>query len=204
MMRLRLFDIEFKISFLLVSVFALIAVFDRECKLFICFLSAFLHELGHIFAMCKNNCKPKSIICNLFDIKIIDNNRVLTSFKANIIIILSGVIVNFSVAVIVYVLFYFSEIEIFFTVASVNLLMGTFNLLPVSNLDGGQALYLILSRKFSFKTADKTIDVLTILLILPTAVFGFIILFNSKYNFSLLLVSIYLIISLVLKKSKFY
>lgn len=204
MMRLRLFDIEFKISFLLVSVFAIITLFDRQCKLFICFLSAFLHESGHIFAMCKNNCKPKSVICNLFDIKIIDNKRALTSFSANLIIVLSGVIVNFLAAIFSYILYYFSQIEIFFTVSAVNLLMGVFNLLPVSNLDGGQALYLILTKKLSFETADKIIDLLTILLIMPTAVIGFIILFNSKYNFSLLLVSIYLLAALVLKKSKFY
>lgn len=204
MMKLKVFDIEFKVSFLLVSVFALIAIFDREYRLLICFVSALLHELGHVFAMCKNNCKPKSVVCNLFDIKIIDNKRALTSFKANLKIVLSGVAVNFSIALLSYAVCYFSQIEIFFTISAVNLLMGIFNFLPVSNLDGGQALFLMLTKNHSFETADKIIDFLTFLLILPTAVFGFIVLFNSKYNFSLLLVSVYLLMALVLKKSKFY
>lgn len=203
-MRLKVFGIEFKVSYLLVFVFALIAVFDKEYRLLICFVSAFFHEMGHILAMCKNGCKPETVICKLFDIKIIDNKRALTSFKANLIIVLSGVSVNFLLAMLAYAVCYFSQIEIFFTTSAVNFLMGIFNLLPVSNLDGGQALYLILTRKLSFESADKIIDILTFLLILPTAVLGFIVLFNSKYNFSLLLVSVYLIMTLVLKKSKFY
>ena len=81
---------------------------------------------------------------------------------------------------------------------------GVFNALPVSNLDGGQALYLLLTLKFSDTTANKVIDILTIILIFPTAILGFILLFNSKYNFSLLLISIYLIIALMEKNSKFY
>lgn len=203
-MKLKLFGIEIKISFLLISVFAIIAVFDKEYKLIICFVSAFLHELGHLFAMYINGCKPKSVVCNLFDIRIIDNKRALTTYKINLLIILSGVAVNFLIAIIMYVVYYICNIEIFFTIFYVNLIMGVFNLLPVSNLDGGQALYIILTKKLSFETSDKIIDLLTILLILPTAVFGFIILFNSKYNFSLLIVSVYLITALVLKKSKFY
>ena len=94
--------------------------------------------------------------------------------------------------------------ELLLTFSIVNLLTGLFNLLPVSNLDGGQAIYLILTQKFTDKTANRIIDVLTVLLIFPISIAGFIVLLNSKYNFSLLLISVYLIITLIIKNSKYF
>lgn len=203
-MKFKLFDIEINLSFVVTALFSIFILLDKSGNLTCCFASAFFHEAGHIFAMCRCKCKPEKVIIKLFDIRIIDCKRQLCAYKYSLIIILAGVTVNFILCSASTLIYFFSEVEIFRVFAIVNALTGAFNLLPVSNLDGGQALYLILSRKLSEKVTDRIIDSLTVIIILPTAVLGFIVLFRSKYNFSLLLISLYLLLALILKKSKFY
>lgn len=204
MMKLNTFGIEIYLSFTVVALFSIFVLFDKSGNLICCFISAFCHEAGHIFTMCRLNLKPEKIKISLFDIKILDKNRNLCSYNANLAVVLSGSAANFLLFIIAVILFLFIKAEILLRFSAVNLFTGMFNLLPVSNLDGGQALYLLLIRRFSEKTTDRIIDFLTVLLILPTAVIGFIVLFRSKYNFSLLLISVYLLSALILRKSKFY
>ena len=203
-MKFKVLGVTIELSFVLVAVFTLIVILDTSQRLICCFVSALLHEAGHIFIMCRLGKKPKKIICQLFNIKIIDNSRVFYSYKADLLVVLSGVIVNFILSIFSFIFFYISNMELLLTFSIVNLLTGLFNLLPVSNLDGGQAIYLILTQKFTEKTANRIIDVLTVLLIFPISIAGFIVLLNSKYNFSLLLISVYLIITLIIKNSKYF
>ncbi|MCH5298083.1 MAG: site-2 protease family protein [Ruminococcus sp.] len=85
----------------------------------------------------------------------------------------------------------------------VNLFLGIFNMLPVLSLDGGQILHLLLSRKIEDIKAQKAVNILTFIFIFPLAVLGFILLFKTKYNFSLLAVCLYLILSLIFKRDNF-
>lgn len=203
-MKFKTFGITIELSFILVAVFTLIVISDTSQRLICCFVSALCHEAGHIATMCRLGKKPKKIICQLFNIKIIDDNRAMYSYKADLLVILSGIIVNFFLSIVSFVFFYISKSELLLTFSIVNLFTGLFNLLPVSNLDGGQAIYLILIKKFTEKTANRIIDILTVLLIFPISIAGFIVLFNSKYNFSLLLISVYLVITLIVKNSKYF
>lgn len=203
-MKLKIFGIEIRLSFIPAALLSVLIVLDQSGNLCCCLLSAILHELGHIIAMCRRNCKPEKIVIKLFDIQIIDGKRSFCSQKDSLVIVLSGALTNFALSLISAILYYFFEIEILYLFTIVNFLTGAFNLLPVSNLDGGQALYLLLSRKFSEKSTERIIDALTVILILPTAILGFVVLFQSKYNFSLLLISIYLVLSLILKRSRFF
>lgn len=82
--------------------------------------------------------------------------------------------------------------------------VGLFNLIPVMSLDGGQLLYLLLSRRFDEALAERLVNIVTFLFIFPLAAVGFLLLLKSKYNFSLLFVCIYLVLSLVLKNNRYY
>ena len=88
--------------------------------------------------------------------------------------------------------------------AYVNLSLCLLNLLPVMSFDGGQLLYILLSRRFTGHTAEKTVNIITFIALFPIAVLGFIILFNSDYNFSLLFVCGYIILSLIFKNNRYF
>ena len=52
------------------------------------------------------------------------------------------------------------------------------------------------------KTKNKIVDILTVIFLVPLSVSGFIFIFNSSYNFSLLFAALYLISTLVSKEYK--
>ena len=85
-----------------------------------------------------------------------------------------------------------------------NLCTGLFNMLPVMSLDGGQLMYVILCGKFSGKSAERIINITALIILFPLTVLGFTVLLNSKYNFSLLFVCIYLIASLLFRNNGYY
>ena len=82
--------------------------------------------------------------------------------------------------------------------------MGLFNLLPVMSLDGGQLLYILLSRRRTPGQAEKIVCRLTFICIFPLAALGFVVLFHSHYNFSLLFVCVYLVFTLLTRQEKYY
>ena len=86
----------------------------------------------------------------------------------------------------------------------VNSTIAWFNMLPVEALDGGQAFYALLCNKFSPKTSEIVVAVVSFFALLPVAIVGFIMLLQSKYNFTLFFISIYLMVLLVLKRGRFF
>ena len=83
---------------------------------------------------------------------------------------------------------------------SAHLTLGVFNSIPVSTLDGGQALLILLQHRMSPYRANRILDVLSLVILFPLAAAGFWVLLRSKYNFTLLAVSLYLIAVVLLKK----
>ena len=82
-----------------------------------------------------------------------------------------------------------------------NLALGILHLLPIEPLDGGLAVHAFLRGKIAAGKADKICLVLSITLLLPLSILGFLILLQTRYNFSLLALSIYLMLYLVLGRN---
>ena len=85
-----------------------------------------------------------------------------------------------------------------------NLFIGLINLLPIMPLDGGQILFVILSKRVCGETCERVTQIVSFLTLLPLALVGFIILLESKYNFSLLFLCFYLMTYLLFKNDPFY
>ena len=189
-------DFRVTLNFSAIFFIAFIVIGSFNTKYLLCFFAIIIHEVGHIIAMFLCNIKPFGIEITAFDIKIINNNRVNLSVLKDIFITIAGPLINF----IFFVLFIFTYKDFAF----VNICIGLFNLLPSSSLDGGQLLFLLLSRNKSVKNSILVIDIITIILSLPMFITGILIFINSKYNFSLIYISIYLILSVFLKKDKIF
>ena len=142
---------------------------------------------------------PKRIKISLFEINISDYQRHRRSNRDNLIIIFFGPAANFICFIVCYLL-YLGGKEIFLSAALTNLSVGCLNILPVMSLDGGQLVYILLCKSHDPERAESVVDLLTVLILVPLASIGFILLFRSKYNFSLLFVCGYLVLSLLMKK----
>lgn len=202
-MRFKIFSVEISISYSIIC-FAAICIITGIFEGFLyCISAVIFHESGHIAAMCFYGFPPEKIKVSLFEISITDRKRQDRSFKQNFIIIFFGPLANLICFILFYLVYLFGN-NFLFPLAAANLSVGIFNLLPVLSLDGGQLLYAALCRFFSDMLSERIVNTATFIMIFPLAFLGFLLLFNSKYNFSLLAVCVYLVISLISRNNRFY
>lgn len=158
--------------------------------------AAALHECAHLAVMRAFRCPPEEIRFTPFGIDIVKPCRLNRSYRKDALISLAGPLANLAAGL--PALLCGSPGFLYF--AAANLILFIMNILPIGPLDGGQALYFLLCRRWSSEKASKTVSVLSFLALTPLAALGFFVLFRSRYNFSLLLVCVYLTALLVMKK----
>lgn len=202
-MRLKIFSVPLYISYPFLCLVALFIITGEFNGFLYCIFAVIIHESGHLVMMIKYGCLPEKIKISLFEIAIISNTRPQKSQKENIKIIFFGPFANFICFILFYLLYLFSG-PLFLPLALANLSVGLFNILPVMSLDGGQLIFLILRIKLSDSNAEKFVNILSFIIIFPLSALGFLVLFNSKYNFSLLIVCVYIIMSLVCRNNRYY
>ena len=83
--------------------------------------------------------------------------------------------------------------------ALANLGLGLLHSLPIPPLDGGLALGAFLRQRLEEEKAACWAKMLSLVFLFPLAVLGFLVLLRTRYNFSLLALSVYLMLYLVLK-----
>lgn len=188
-MKCRLFNIDFYVSYLLVAVISIAVIMDTTYKISACFFSVFIHECGHLLSMRFLSIKPKSISLRLFEFAI--NADTHTYDLPDAVITLSGPLFNLLFALVFYP---FSN-----ALCVSNLAIGLFNLLPLDTFDGGHALLILLTKRFTFDMSQKIIKVLSFVLLLPLFFVSIVVLIYSKYNYSLLLICLYLLTILFVK-----
>lgn len=197
------------------KIFAFIIIFiiTRQIEIYgLLMLFAFLHELGHLFAGVVLGFKPKSLSFNPlglsinFRIKTTDYNRRL--LKGNIlalkrlIIAVSGPIVNFLLVIFFYILdkeFFCVNVE--FLIYS-NILIGTFNLIPIYPLDGGRIIKNILHIVNGLENTYSYINMISKTSIIILTMFSSVMILYLK-NVSILFILGYLWY-LVINENKLY
>lgn len=202
-MKFNLSGIRVSISYTLLCLVAVCVILDMFSGFVMCCFGVIIHESGHLFLMLLCGSKPKEINISLFEIAIKDESRQQRSNLQNFFIVFFGPFANFICFIIIFLLYLYSGIDLL-KFAYVNLSLCLLNLLPVMSFDGGQMLYILLSRRYSCQTSEKAVNIITFIALFPIAVLGFIILFNSGYNFSLLFVCGYIILSLILKNNRYF
>lgn len=83
---------------------------------------------------------------------------------------------------------------------AVQLVLFLFHMLPAVPLDGGMALYSALCSVCAEKRAAGVITVISVILALLLGTLGFSVLLRTQYNFTLLLLAVYILFYLILKR----
>lgn len=191
------------VSFWFTVILAVSAVLDPSGGVLCGLLAAVVHELGHLLEMARQDCLPKRIAFKMFRVDMIDSRRNERSYQKDLRIILAGPGLNFLAAVLcfpIYLLLPYQWLGLFF---SANLLVGFFNIQPIVTLDGGAALYAVLSVRLGEKKASFWTNFVSFTALVPLAALGFWILLRNPYQFSLLFISVYLMGVLVLQKTDY-
>jgi len=163
-------------------------------------LCVLIHECGHIAVLLIFHVPIEKVSIRLFGINITLKNGVALSYSQETALDLSGSAANF-VTCVPSALLYSSGIFPGQTGAifAFSLMLGCFNLLPISSLDGGRALESALCRKTSCDKAEKIVGIISSVLIIPLAAAGIYVVILTGYNISLIAVAVYLAASLFLK-----
>ncbi len=192
----KIFGIKVQITFLFVAFIAFVVSLKAPSNLLITIVSSLIHESGHLIMMLASGNKPKIVRFELTGINIIRNQDIRVSNKNEILISLGGPLVNALVFVVCCVCLCFYNHESVMTFACINLILMTFNLLPVKRLDGGNVLYYLLTKKFDISLSAKILNITSVLFISLIFIWGIYVLVSTRYNISIIIIAIFLTLSL--------
>lgn len=196
-MKFRLFDIDFEITFLFTALIAFIISLNSPFNVIITVFSSLLHETGHLMAMSLLGNKPQCVRFEITGMNIKRQPSMKISTKNELLIALGGPIANALIFLLSCIFLCFSENEKICIIAGVNLILMTFNLLPVKRLDGGMALYFLLSRKFNIDFCEKILKITSIFFIILIYIWGIYVFVSTNYNISVLIIAIFLTLSML-------
>ena len=140
--------------------------------------AAACHEAAHVAMLFWLKAPPAAVQVTALGCRIIPNREKLLSYRQMAAVSLAGPGMNW-------------------------LLAGAFHSLPIEPLDGGMALHSLLCARMKASTAAQVSTALSAACLLPLAALGFAILLRTRYNFTLLAMSLYLMLYLVLKRDFF-
>ena len=187
--------VKVEITFLFVAFVSFVISLEVPSNVLATILSSMFHEFGHLFTMISLENKPLKVRFELTGINIIRNQETAISVKNEIFISLGGPIINALITFVSCIVFAFHDSELVLSLACINLIITIFNLLPIKKLDGGRILYYFLSIKFDYVTCSKILKITSICFIIIIFVWGIYVFIASRFNFSLILIAIFLLIS---------
>lgn len=196
-MKFRIFNINFEITFLFVALITFVIVMGSPFNVLAAILSSLAHETGHLMTMSYLGNIPQCVRFEITGMNIKRQPSVRISAKHEIFIALGGPLANAIILLICCVCLCFIQSEEVFTIACVNLILMTFNLLPVKRLDGGMALYFLLSKKFSSHICARILKITSIFFIILIYVWGIYVFVSTNYNISVLIIAIFLTLSML-------
>lgn len=195
-MAFNVFGIKVEITFLFVAFIAFILSLKAPSNVLITVLSSLIHESGHLIMMILIGNKPKKIRFELTGINIIRNQEIGISSKNEVLISLGGPIANAIIFASCCIFLCFYNNDSIMTFACINLILMTFNLLPVKRLDGGSGLYYLLMQIFDISLSSRILKVTSIIFISIIFIWGIYVFVASKYNISIIMIAIFLTLSL--------
>ena len=195
-MAFKLCGIKVEITFLFVAFITFVISMNAPANVLFTILFSLLHEIGHLTMMILLKNKPKKIKFEIVGMNIIRDDNYGIGTKREIAISLGGPLMNFLVFIVLCVVLCFYENYMILTCACINLILMTFNLLPVKGLDGGTVLFFFLSQHFDNSICRSFLKITSIIFIAIIYLWAIYIIVITKYNFSLIIIAIFLTIFL--------
>ncbi|MDD4716332.1 MAG: M50 family metallopeptidase [Oscillospiraceae bacterium] len=183
---------KFNVSAGFVCLIAALYYFDRQQILIWFLLACMVHEAGHWSAIRFSGGQVDSMRLTAAGAEMIFENHIILPYYAELLTVLAGPTANLLLAVAAGKAARLSGADPLYTLAGISTALALFNLLPAFPLDGGQAVFLLISWMGFPICAGRVLNVLSLLTAAAvTAAGGFLFYFCG--NFTLLLVGAWLL-----------
>ncbi len=192
-----------EIHFLTIMLFFVCFFFGRGQTFLITYLVMIFHELSHMFAALFIGLKIDKITFYAFGVNLKLKNKFVHSFTDELILYLAGPLFNAFFALIMLFLYGYFRIESLRYLYFMNLVLFSVNMLPVMPLDGGVLLKKIITYFSCDKKAKNIMRFLSVsicLVLLAICIYGVLV---SKFNFSLVIMVIFLFGSILTGGEKY-
>lgn len=182
MLRFKLLGVDVQIDFWFVAVVTFFLLTDQTGISVIALICCFLHEFGHLLAFFAVGDTPRALIFELTGIRLVKPLQELTPGKEAV-VQAAGSCVNFlCFALFAPTLHAVNGWSVF---ATAHLLLGIFNLLPLTALDGGKLLELFCNRFFPAGRAQRVVFWADLLTTLGLLIFSAALFFSGNRSLTL-------------------
>ena len=166
----------------------------------ISYISIFFHEIAHLIAAMVIGLKPARIVYLPFGVNLKLKNTIIGSLSDEVILYVSGPLLSavFAFLSLLYIenqhmkLFYYNNIGLFI-----------FNMLPIIPMDGGVIAKKILSARVGYRKSENILKTTSFILILFLIIIQLYLLNKNNFNFSILLITIFLTGNIFTNKEKY-
>ncbi|MCC8023530.1 MAG: site-2 protease family protein [Clostridiales bacterium] len=191
-MRFEIRGAQVRLDFLFFALAALMLLYNAEATLIMICLSI-LHECGHVIALLMMGGRVKSLRLGAFGMSLVRNEDYPLNLNQEFWFVMAGPLVNLAIAGGALLI----PGETALQISSMSLLLGLFNLLPVSAMDGGKALFYVMLQFMREETARRVLYWVSALLLLCLGGTSCYLLAIGRNNYSLLIVVMYLAFYLI-------
>jgi len=181
---------NFEISPLVIILFGLAYFFDFTDKLILTYIFACLHEFAHVTTAYITGAKILKIQILPFGVNMNIMPSEIKSSKQEILIASAGPIFSFFMGC----LFFYTDQTYS---SAVNFSIFIINVIPALPLDGGRVLKAILTEKYGHIKAFNILMTVTKILSIILITLGIVILFITKFNFSVVLIGCFLVVNCI-------
>lgn len=199
-MQFKFKNIKITLSFTFFALIILLVIFNKNDFLYFTCFFAIIHELGHLFTLNKFGVKICELKISLFGANIKTESFKRISMKKEIIILLSGPLINLCLSAVLYFVNLIIENIDFNNLISINLGLGIFNLLPFYNFDGGKIIEILLKSKLNEKISETIVSCISFAVLIPLILFSVNIFLQNYKDFYFLVVSLLMLLTIILKK----
>ena len=189
-MKIKIGKTKFLISVPFCLLISTLLLLDKTGYMAFSLSAAAVHEFSHIIFMNIFHCPPHEITASLKGLIIVGGRH--TSTKEEFLILLAGPLSNLCFAAVFYFIGQAFDWNTATSAAVVQSAVGIFNLLPISGLDGGSLLLIVLETLISPDKANFFAKLTSIAFSYAVLFFGISLLFKTRTNPTLLLLGIYL------------
>lgn len=196
-MKFKFLGTQVYVSFLFMAVITVMLATDKTGFMLPTLFAIIMHEFGHLFAMWVLDVAPKQI--KLIPASVQITADITRRYKTDIAISLCGPLTNLLLFAVLYLNFISFKNEAVLVYALINLIIGAFNLLPVTGLDGGTILFSMLAKRMDYNRARCILRIVTLILSATMLFLGVMFTLRGKINISIYILGIYFLVISILK-----